>query len=162
MGHSFDRVQTVSEKNWHNHERGFLRVVSGSAHHQSDKIRLCGSIGSFYKRNAGWLHSGGGGHRWPELSLQGSRLLLDRIFTYWLFIICNNISRSSSNCNSNRDSNGSGSGGCNNYCRSYDNRRPNNSNNSHNSIYNNSWTNRLRSFSLNYPVFWFWSNFQDT
>merc|ERR1712110_176442 len=133
MGHCFDRVQTVSEKNWHNHERGSLRVVDGSAH-QSDKIRLCGSIGGFYKRNAGWLHSGGGGHRWPELSLQGScllLLLLDRIHDNWLFIICNNISRSSSNCNSNRDS--------------------------HSSIYNNSWINRLWSISLNYPVFW--SNF---
>merc|ERR1711936_1495414 len=118
MGHSFDRVQTVSEKNWHNHERGSLRVVDGSVH-QSDKIRLCGSIGSFYKRNAGWLHSGGGGHRWPELSLQGSclLLLLDRIPYNWLFIICNNNSRSSSNCNCNRDSNSSsgGGGGCNNH-----------------------------------------------
>merc|ERR1712179_571156 len=125
MGHSFDRVQTVSEKNWHNHERDSLRVVDGSVH-QSDKIRLCGSIGSFYKRNAGWLHSGGGGHRWPELSLQGSclLLLLDRIHDNWLFIICNNISRSRSNCNSNRD----------------------------NSIYNNSWTNRLWSISLKYDT----------
>merc|ERR1712137_530842 len=151
MGHSFDRVQTVSEKNWHNHERGFLRAVGGSVH-QSDKIRLCGSIGGFYKRNARWLHSGGGGHRWPELSLQGSclLLLLDRIHDNWLFIICNN----------NRDSNGSGSCGCNNDCRSYDNRRANNSNHSHNSIYNNSWTNGLWSISLNYTVFW--SNFQDT